>query len=317
MSKPPFEFAEHFGDARVEELKLLSWVARHGSLWFNTEPSVAWQDLLVALVSGELLTTFRLQLARFGWADSPNPSPDVVGSSGMPGESNLERAMVIAKLRAVHALYENRCPERFRLTHAGRVRLSELKQAIRSGREREPFGILWDVRHWEQDLQVAILDVNEDTPLALAYLDMNGLKQVNDTYGHDAGDLALRTYFQAVASALGDRGQAYRLGGDEVLVVMPDQSQLIAGRVLEFACNKLMSERLWRSDLNAVLSIAAGIIVCTDPTASPANLRSSADREQKRAKERSKQGTPRPSVIAINGQPDLLVIEHTTGPSSS
>ena len=63
-----------------------------------------------------------------------------------------------------------------KLTHKGRVRLSELKQALRSGRERDPFGILWDVRHWEQDLQIAIVDAREGSPLALAYLDMNGLK---------------------------------------------------------------------------------------------------------------------------------------------
>src|SRR5205807_2245049 len=97
----------------------------------------------------------------------------------------------------------------------------------RSGREREPFGILWDARHWEQDLQIAILDVCASSPLAVAYLDMNGLKLINDTHGHDAGDLALKAYFQVVASTLGDNGQAYRLscGADEVLVVLPHHDE--------------------------------------------------------------------------------------------
>jgi hypothetical protein len=58
------------------------------------------------------------------------------------------------------------------------VRCSELKQALRSGREREEFGILCDARHWEQDLQNAILDASYHSPLAVASLDMNGLKAV-------------------------------------------------------------------------------------------------------------------------------------------
>jgi hypothetical protein len=58
----------------------------------------------------------------------------------------------------------------FRLTHLGRVRASELKQALRSGREREALGILWDERHWEQELQVALVDASQRTPVSVAFL---------------------------------------------------------------------------------------------------------------------------------------------------
>jgi hypothetical protein len=58
-----------------------------------------------------------------------------------------------------------------------------------------------------------------------------------------------------------------------------------------------------------LLSIAVGVITCTDPSASPTRLRSAADEEQKRAKLRSKQTTmPRPSVIAVNGKDDMIII---------
>src|SRR5205823_5000317 len=140
--------------------------------------------------------------------------------------------------------------------------LSELKQALRAGREREPFGILWDVRHWERDVQIAILEAGEGSPLALAYLDMNGLKNINDTYSHDDGDLALKTYFQAVVSVLGDRGQAYRLSGgaDEVLVVLPNCDEQAAVQTIRLTCTKLMNERLWPEHPNSLLSIAVGVI---------------------------------------------------------
>ena len=169
---------------------------------------------------------------------------------------------------------------------------------------------LWDGRHWEQDLQIAISDADIGAPLALAYIDMNGLKEVNDTHGHDAGDLALKSYFQAVLSALGDRGQAYRLGGDEVLIVLPMHNSEVATKVLRVACNTLMSERLEPMGKIAFLSIAAGVFSITDPFAVPKQSRSAAAKVQYRAKERSRQTTPRPSVIAIDGQDDLVIIEH-------
>src|SRR5262249_20941464 len=145
----------------------------------------------------------------------------------------IDHRIADARLRLLSQVRSSR-EVRLQLSHRGRLRLSELKQALRSGREREPFGILWDVRHWELDLQIAILDARETSPLALAYLDMNGLKQVNENHGHDGGDLALKAYFQAVASVIGDRGQAYRLGSgaDEVLVVLPNHNAQAAVQIL-------------------------------------------------------------------------------------
>jgi diguanylate cyclase (GGDEF)-like protein len=168
------------------------------------------------------------------------------------------------------------------------------------------------VRHWERDLQIAILEAQEGSPLAVAYLDMNGLRQVNEVHGHDGGDDALKAYFQAVASVLGDRGQAYRLSGgaDEVLVMLPNHEEQKAVEIVRLACKKLMNERLWPTAPNSLLSIAAGVITSIDPSVSPGKLRSAADAEQKRAKQRSKETTPRSSVIAVNAKEDLIVIEH-------
>jgi hypothetical protein len=50
------DFPDSFGDARLEELKLLSWTDQRGELTFASVPSGAWQDLLVSLVWSGLLT---------------------------------------------------------------------------------------------------------------------------------------------------------------------------------------------------------------------------------------------------------------------
>lgn len=54
---------------------------------------------------------------------------------------------------------------------------------------------------------------------AIISLDMNGLKTINDTYGHAAGDEALVTLALCFAKAVGVRQSVYRMGGDEFIVV--------------------------------------------------------------------------------------------------
>ena len=54
---------------------------------------------------------------------------------------------------------------------------------------------------------------------AIISLDMNGLKKINDTYGHDAGDEALITLGLCFAKACKARQSAYRMGGDEFAIV--------------------------------------------------------------------------------------------------
>src|SRR5215211_31110 len=66
---------------------------------------------------------------------------------------------------------------------------------------------------------------------ALVLCDMDDLKAVNDTLGHEAGDLALRLLADALGSGLRRSDEAYRLGGDEFAVVLPGASRLDAERV--------------------------------------------------------------------------------------
>jgi len=292
---------DSFGDARFEELQFLSEIGRRGFVTFETPVAKPVRDMITFLILEGFVTQPAMR-----WTHNEDRS-----FLGLPGESELERAINATRLRLL-SLHLGEQPISVELTHKGRVRLSELKEALRSGREREPFGILWDARHWEQDLHIASLDATGEDLLAVAYCDMNGLKQINDTHGHDAGDLALKTYFQALSSALSDRGQAYRLSGgaDEVLVVLPHSDELMAVQILRVACTKLMNERLWPMHQDSLLSIAAGVISSSDPAAIPTTLRAAADEQQKRAKQRSKESTPRPSVIAVAGKEELIVIPH-------
>ncbi|MEA2410361.1 MAG: hypothetical protein QOC77_922 [Thermoleophilaceae bacterium] len=63
-----------------------------------------------------------------------------------------------------------------------------------------------------------------DAPAMLVIFDLNGFKGYNDTFGHPAGDALLARLGRSFAAAVGARGAAYRLGGDEfcALLSAPD-----------------------------------------------------------------------------------------------
>jgi diguanylate cyclase (GGDEF)-like protein len=56
--------------------------------------------------------------------------------------------------------------------------------------------------------------------VAVIFVDLDGLKSLNDNYGHEAGDTAILTTAQAIVSATSDCDVAGRLGGDEFLIVL-------------------------------------------------------------------------------------------------
>ena len=67
-------------------------------------------------------------------------------------------------------------------------------------------------------------------PYAVALVDIDHFKSINDTYGHDTGDQALR-YVAAKIARVGGGGQAYRVGGEEFTILFPGKT---AGTVHDY-----------------------------------------------------------------------------------
>ncbi|HEV2249572.1 MAG TPA: GGDEF domain-containing protein [Candidatus Limnocylindria bacterium] len=71
------------------------------------------------------------------------------------------------------------------------------------------------------------------TPFALVYLDVDGLKKVNDTRGHAAGDRALQDVAAVLRGSLRQTDLAARLGGDEFALLLPGADPAIARAIAE------------------------------------------------------------------------------------
>jgi diguanylate cyclase (GGDEF)-like protein len=71
------------------------------------------------------------------------------------------------------------------------------------------------------------------TPFALVMADLDEFKKVNDTYGHDAGDRALRIFAETLRSSARPDDILCRYGGEEFTVVLPDCAPGKAAEVME------------------------------------------------------------------------------------
>ena len=110
-----------------------------------------------------------------------------------------------------------------------------LREALRAQSIRDPLTGWFNRRYMEETLEREISRAARNRrPLALIMLDVDNFKQFNDSFGHEAGDLALQNLCDRLKSHVRNEDVACRLGGDEFVLVLPDTSaQLAAQRVEE------------------------------------------------------------------------------------
>ena len=105
-------------------------------------------------------------------------------------------------------------------------------------------------------------------PFAVLFVDLNGFKQINDSFGHDVGDRVLVEVSQRLTSHLRDTDLAARYGGDEFVVLLENVAHRAAAEVARDKLEKLLAEPLQAlHDLPADPSLSSagasiGIALC-------------------------------------------------------
>ncbi len=94
-------------------------------------------------------------------------------------------------------------------------------------------------------------------PYSVIALDVDGLKDVNDTFGHEQGDLALRGLANTMKKSLRTSDVGVRTGGDEFLVLMTqsglEESRIAAERLREAI------DLQGRADPKIAITVSAGV----------------------------------------------------------
>ncbi len=90
--------------------------------------------------------------------------------------------------------------------------------------------------YYSESLKKAIAtSTRHESPLSIVILDLDNFKQLNDNHGHLLGDKVLAEFGQLLASAIRDTDQAFRVGGDEFVVIVRGDSSaasILCERVL-------------------------------------------------------------------------------------
>lgn len=115
-------------------------------------------------------------------------------------------------------------------------------------------------RAFDHQAESLLARAHRGAPLAAMALDLNGFKQLNDRHGHAFGDAMLCHVARLIHSRLRSNDLAFRLGGDEFLVLLPDtdaaQARALQQRLLRcFACQPLFYQG---ETLTVSLSVGLG-----------------------------------------------------------
>jgi diguanylate cyclase (GGDEF)-like protein/PAS domain S-box-containing protein len=100
----------------------------------------------------------------------------------------------------------------------------------------------------------------DGTRVALLFLDLDGLKKINDTLGHGAGDDALRALAGVIGSTIRESDIAARIGGDEFCVLLFDDAGASVDHVTKRIRDAAGAARETYS-LATVLSISIGVLL--------------------------------------------------------
>jgi diguanylate cyclase (GGDEF)-like protein/PAS domain S-box-containing protein len=140
-------------------------------------------------------------------------------------------------------------------------------------------------RMFQNSLDYEIKNSNRQShPLGLMFLDLDKFKEVNDTLGHDKGDLLLIEAAQRIANCVRETDMVARLGGDEFTVILPNLGRTnnaagIASKIID-----TLSQPFDLAGNSVFVGASVGITVYPNDAASLEELMSHADQAMYQAK---------------------------------
>ncbi|HAH06566.1 MAG TPA: hypothetical protein DCM05_08575 [Elusimicrobia bacterium] len=161
--------------------------------------------------------------------------------------------------------------------------------------ERDALTKLWARGKMDSELPKFLEEANKSSgPLSVIMVDIDHFKSVNDQHGHQAGDAVLVGVAARLVATITGKGQVYRYGGEEILIILPNHTVEEATVVAERARRELVS-----STING-LTITASFGVGTYPKhgSNVSELIKAADVAMYDAKNRGR------DLVRVSGEPE-------------
>lgn len=101
--------------------------------------------------------------------------------------------------------------------------------------------------------------------LSCLMIDIDHFKRFNDEFGHDAGDVVMQYVAQIIVDTVGDAGSAYRFGGEEFTVLMPDAGEAAGFELAERLRTRIGTTPLsHRGRILGTVSVSVGVASAPD-----------------------------------------------------
>jgi diguanylate cyclase (GGDEF)-like protein/PAS domain S-box-containing protein/putative nucleotidyltransferase with HDIG domain len=108
--------------------------------------------------------------------------------------------------------------------------------------------VLYNRRFFEEEL--SRLDTERNLPLSIIMADINGLKLINDSFGHAKGDELLKKAATVIKQGCRADDIIARLGGDEFVILLPHTNSLTAGQVIKRIKSLLLNQKVETIDIS-------------------------------------------------------------------
>jgi diguanylate cyclase (GGDEF)-like protein len=151
----------------------------------------------------------------------------------------------------------------------------------------------------EKIAELTLLRRRYHTQASVVMMDLDYFKRVNDQFGHAMGDEVLRAVARCILGTIRETDVAYRMGGDEFLIALPNTGApdaLTVARRLEQRLRAVFDDPRWRA---AQVGCSMGVLGLADDAGAPttaADFLEKVDRLLYRAKQQAK-GT----IVALTG----------------
>lgn len=196
------------------------------SVWTVTNwlaaPAATHSYYAMIMAMGSLATAYCLSSIRFATflnlGVGLGPVALLMLTSGHPAEIAAGTSLVIATLFLFRMVIQQ---------HGQVIALLELQRQMRDLAHTDPLTGLANRREFDLRIEEEIAKADESSPFAIALLDLNGFKPVNDQHGHAVGDLLLCEIAERLRRACGPHAMVARQGGDEFAILAPAGSPLL------------------------------------------------------------------------------------------
>ncbi len=200
---------------------------------------------------------------------------------------------------SLHNAFELLVRQRTEILLTYKHRLEEANAKLLDLAITDPLTGLYNRRKFEEVIDMEVSRALRWGPVSLLMIDLNRFKQVNDRYGHQAGDDVLKAVSRVLVSCCRATDTCARLGGDEFALILPHADSAAAGVVRNRIQQQIAVARVPAEEVELQISLSIGIATMPDDAGDAAALMAAADAAMYLVKQSSRSASPQTGRSAV------------------